>query len=525
MNRHTDWQTIRTLALLDARVRLRRTSTLVTLLAVAVLSWLTIGNPADGSTLIAIHGARVRYTSSALALGSASMATLLFAIAGFYLLRGRMAEDQRSGLGGVIGASLAGGRPFVLGRWCGSMLYLLALPGVFMATVLACHMLRGEGPIEPLVYLGTYSVVLLPMALFTASCATLCDSWPPLMGKRGDLLYFMLWIGQVSMLAGMSEGPATTTSPLDFMGMSAIVTALGTHFDIRGNMMLGMASFDAGLAPLTLPAWAWRTDIVAVRGLSALLACLPLWLALRLFHRFSPDRIKPARTRARRSPLALLNGWLRPLARLAQPLFTLAARLPGIAGQATADVALTLSTAPSSIALLLAAQVPALVLDVRQLPALVLACVACWGVLVSDLSTRDADAGCAAMGAAVPGGAARRYWRQLLATFMLGLMFTGVAALRLAGAEPLRALALVAGLFALAAFATMLGRTSGSARTFMALFLFGLYTGVQVDTVALADVVGFHGTATVLSALAWAGMGMAAGWGGHLWNRRPSHPA
>jgi hypothetical protein len=40
----------------------------------------------------------VLYTSSALALGSASMASLLFGLAGFYLLRGRMAEDLRSGL-------------------------------------------------------------------------------------------------------------------------------------------------------------------------------------------------------------------------------------------------------------------------------------------------------------------------------------------------------------------------------------------------------------------------------------------
>jgi len=514
------WHTIRTLALLDVRARLRRTSTLVTLLAVVVLSWLMIGNPADGVTLLSIQEARVRYTSAALALGSASMATLLFAIAGFYLLRGRMAEDQRSGLGGVIGASAAGGRPFVLARWCGGMFYLLALIGVFMLTVLACHLVRGEGPIQPLVYLGTYLVVLLPMALFTASCATLCDSWTPLMGKGGDLLYFLGWMGQLSMMAAIKNGALTSAIPVDFMGMSAIIAALGAHFDIRDSMQLGTASFDAALAPLTLPVWMWSAQTIAIRAFTALLACLPLWLALVLFHRFSPDRLKPARTRARRSPLALLNGWLRPLARLAQPLFALAARLPGIAGQILADVTLTLSTAPSSIAVLLAAQVMALALDTRQLPPLILACVAFWGVLVSDLPTRDADAGCGAMAAALPGGAARRYWRQLAAVFVLGLMFTGVAALRLAGTAPLRALALLSGLFALAAFATMLGRTSGSARTFMALFLFGLSLAIQMPAVAMADVVGFHGSATPLSMLAWAGLGMAAAWGGHLWNRR-----
>jgi hypothetical protein len=177
---------IRTLALLEARVRLRRLSTLVTLLAVVALSWMMISDPADGQTLISVRGARVLYTSSAMALGSAALATLLLTLAGFYLLRGRVAEDLRSGTGSVIGASANGGALFVVARWCGGVLYLAALVGAFMATVLLCHVVRGDGPIEPLVYLQTYALVLGPMILFTASCATLFDAWAPLMGKKGD---------------------------------------------------------------------------------------------------------------------------------------------------------------------------------------------------------------------------------------------------------------------------------------------------------------------------------------------------
>jgi hypothetical protein len=145
--------------------------------------------------------------------------------------------------------------------------------------------------------------------------------------------------------------------------------------------------------------------------------------------------------------------------------------------------------------------------------------VACWGVLVSDLPTRDGDAGCALLGAAVPGGSTRRYWRQLAAIVVLGLMFTGVAMLRLAASSPLRAGALLAGVLALAGLASLLGRSSGTGRTFLVLFLLGLYIGVQVNNVALADVVGFHGTATTASVLAWLAVGIAAAWGGHLCNR------
>jgi hypothetical protein len=400
------------------------------------------------------------------------------------------------------------------------VLYLTALAGAFMATVLVCHLVRGDGPIEPLVYLQTYALVLGPMILFTASCATLFDAWAPLMGKVGDLLYFFVWVAQMGVLPAVTEGGTPAVIPFDFTGMSAVIMALAAHVDISNSLMLGIADFQRDKAPLTLSTWMWTASLAAARCLTAALALIPLLLALPLFHRFSPDRVKPGKARARRSPLAVVDGWLRPLARCVDPLFGLAARMPGIAGQALADVALTLAASPSAIALLLVVQLPAFLLGADALAPFTLACVAYWGVLVSDVSTRDGDAALAGMGAAVPGGAARRYWRQFLASLVLGLMFTGVAVLHLAVADPLRGCALLCGVFALAAFASLLGRTSGTARTFLALFLFALYVSVNVSRGAWADIVGFHGNATVGSSLAWAGLGVLAVLGGHLWNRR-----
>ena len=515
---HAALNAIVTLAWIETRTRLRRPATTVTLVAVAMLTWLVVVDPATGMTMIASHGARVRYTSAALAVGTASMATLLFMIAGFFLLRGRMAEDLRCGIGGVIGASVDGGMRFLVARFCGSVLYLAILIGAFMLAVLACHAVRGEGPIELAVYLQTYVLVLGPMALFTAACALLFDSWAPLMGKAGDVLFFVVWFAQIGLLASAAHGAPTALLP-DMMGMTALITSMAPYFDVH-HTMLGIADFDRSQAPLTLPATLWTASLVATRCASALLALLPLVLALRLFHRFSPDRVRPGRARARRSPLALVDSWLRPLARLTRPMFGLAARLPGGAGQTVGEIALTLTMAPTSIALLLAAQVLALALPASALGPLALACVACWGVCISDLSTRDGDHACSSMTGAVPGGAARRYWRQLAATCLLGWLCTGLVALRLAAVDPVRGAALLAGVFALAALASLLGRATGTARTFLALFLLGLYVTVNVDTVPLADVVAFHGAATIMSAATWVGAGMLAAWGGHCWNRR-----
>ena len=92
---------LKTLALTEVRLRMRRMSTIVALLAVIVMSWAGLEDPAGGHALIVVADARVLYTSSALALGSAAMASMLFSLVGFYLVRGRMVDDIRTGAGSV----------------------------------------------------------------------------------------------------------------------------------------------------------------------------------------------------------------------------------------------------------------------------------------------------------------------------------------------------------------------------------------------------------------------------------------
>ena len=228
----------------------------------------------------------------------------------------------------------------------------------------------------------------------------------------------------------------------------------------------------------------------------ALLASAPMLPAILFFHRYSPDRVKVGHARARRSPLAWLNSVLRPLARLIRPLFRLSALVPGRLGQVLAEYTLTLMSAPAAIAALLIAVPTAFLVAPDVLPWVMLASVAFWGILISGLSTRDFDANLEEMADAVTGGSTGRYIRQLLATGLLGLMFVGVAALRWAEHAPLRAAGLIFGVLSMSAVATLVGRTSRTARTFLALFLFGLYVITNVRDVALLDWFGSNGVAS-----------------------------
>lgn len=513
---------LKALALNEVRLRMRRVSTIVALLAVVAISWAMIEDPAGGHALIVIDEARVLYTSSALALGSSALASILFGLGGFYLVRGRTAEDIRTGAGSVIGATPVGNLLFLAGRWLGGMAYLGVLALALMGTILVCHALRGDGPIQPLVYLMTYCLILLPVIVFAASCAILFDSWAPLMGKRGDLLFFLLWAGQMTLvgIVQSSGAPGSGLAVFDFTGLLASMATLADYFDPAHTSLGGGIPFDAAKAPLLLPAVPYSMKMVWMRCAAGLIAALPLAAAVLLFHRFSPDKVKASRSRPRRSPLALVDGWLRPLSRLAQPLFALAARLPRWGGQVLADVALTLAGSPSAIAALIVALGASVLVDARLLGPVLMACVACWGILVSDMSTRDFQAGAEDMSGVVRGGSAGRYLRQYAAAVALGAMFMGVIALRFAMHDPLRGAAVVTGIVALGAIAHLLGRCSRTPRTFLALFLFALYVAVNAAKVPMIDAVGFNGVANLKSVLTYLAIGMAALAGGYAWNRR-----
>jgi hypothetical protein len=382
-------------------------------------------------------------------------------------------------------------------------------------------LLRGDGPIQLLVYLQTYCLLLLPLVFFSVSCAILFDSVTVLMGKAGDVIYFFLWIAQISLMAIMDESNGTISSPfllLDFVGLATGMINLKMIL-LTDNLSLGMSSFDAALPTTTLPNALWSAQIFWLRCATAMIAMLPMLPAIFLFHRYSPDRVKLSTARKRRSPLDFVNAWSRPLSRLVQPVFRLAAHLPGFYGRALADIALSFVTSPFAILALGLILMASLFSNAENLPGILTVAVVFWGVMISDISTRDFQANTAELSGAVPGGITQRYLRQFTAAGMLGFMFMGVIAFRWSQTDPVRAAAVVTGMLSLSALATLFGRCSGTSRTFLALFLFGIYVALNARKEAVIDIVGFNGAANLGSMqtqLIIAAISLTAG---YLYNR------
>ncbi len=511
---------LRVIALNEVRLRLRRLSTLAALLAVVALCWLAIADPADGVTMMVIDKKRVLYTSQALAFGSAHIAAMLLGLGGFYLLRGRVADDLQSGMGAVIGATGAGNALLACGRWLGGVAYLLLFVLAYLGSTLALHALRGEGPIQLAVYLKTYVLILLPLVSYSAACAVLFDNIGALVGKRGDVLFFFLWCLQFGSLVGVSV-KADFMWPLffDFSGLSVAVATLREHFATT-YFTLGRNGFDPAMAPMTIPDSLWTLRAWSIRAATLLLSLLPLAPAALFFHRYSPDRVRARSARDSRL-LALADRLLRPVGWLVRPLPALAMRVPGFAGEVLAEVALVLSMSPVAALALFATAAGAAFAQSQLLPGVMTLGVAAWGVVVCGIAPRDWQNGADAMTGVLPGGAVRRYLRHWAAGLVLALPL-GVVALRWSAESPVRGAAAVGGALAVASAASLLGALTRGTRLFLALFLFTWYIAINSPRMPMLDMVGFNGAATGASAAAWALAGVllwAAGFAHGRWRR------
>ncbi|MBO9685499.1 MAG: hypothetical protein J7598_02700 [Mitsuaria chitosanitabida] len=498
------------LVLNEWRLRSRRLSSLVILLAVVALSWLMVLDPKSGAAMMVSHRQRYAYDSQALSFATTLIASLLFGLMGFYLARGRSQEDMRCGTAAALAATPVGNAQLLGARWLGAFGFLLSLGTVVMLTIWVLQLVHGEGPLQPLPYLQMLVLGLAPGLMLCASLAVLADAWAPLMGKRGDALYWIFWIAQfafVPAVLGQKVIEMSAWQVFDINGMSPLLVGVSRLLDVS-RISVGGAPFDATLPVLRMPAGLWSAELVALRVGAMMLALLPLFPAVLLFHRYAPDHVKPRHASGHSRIVQALQWSLQPLMRplmlALRLLMRVSAGLPGLPGRWLADLSLMLLSQPLLTLAMLSCSVATVLVPAQQLPAVLAGLLAAWGIAVADVSSRDRQYGTLALVSAAPGGARERGWRQALVAFGLGLLLATPALLRWSASAPLSALACLAGLLFLSSAATLLGQLTQGSRTFLALFLFGLYLSLQKTGLAVLDMLGLSGVATFGSVASYA---------------------
>lgn len=486
---------ILTIAVTDLRLRLRRPATLWLILVLSGLAYLLIPDPATGRALMVVDGARALYTSQVVALATAGLASFLLTFAGFYLTSNAIRRDLLARTGGIIAATPVTSGSYLAGKWLGGSAYLALITGVYILNVMAMHLLRGEGPLEPFTYLLTYALALGPAIAVISALALMFECVPPLAGRLGDVLYFFVWSILLAMGA-MGEAGGTTRF-LDVMGIGFIMGQVHAVSNSQ-HLAIGMTPFQGGVAPWVLPPIPLTLATLLPRVTAAMLA-LPLLLVARVFfHRFDPTRVRSGRTGGGDGLIRRLSILLKPVTRIVSATGArLVPAMPGALRPIVAETVMTLCQSPLVLLGWLAVVIATVVVpEATVLHTLPLIITVMLAIALADLSTRDRAAGVQLMLYSMPRVKPDYAFIKLGAAALLALLYCLPPAARIAFSAPGSALSLVIAAGFMAAFATALGFLTRTPKAFMGVFMLFLYLVLNGAQLPSLDFAGWNGVAT-----------------------------
>lgn len=269
------------LAVADFRERTRRPAYLVTLAAAVALGYLALPGADSHWVILDAGGYRGVYNSAYVGTAAALAGAVWLMLGGFYVVRGAIARDQRTGVGQLLAASPLTRAGYLAGKFASNLLVLASMAGALAVTAVVLQLARGESrTVDPVALLEPFLLLTLPVLALTAAAAVGFETVRALRSGVGNVAWFFLWM----FVAIGGEGvPLGGLAPV----VESIRQALAEHhLPAAAEFSLGFTEVDRplntviwhGLEPtggFVLGRLAW---ILAAAGLAVLPA---LWFGDR----------------------------------------------------------------------------------------------------------------------------------------------------------------------------------------------------------------------------------------------------
>lgn len=493
----------------DVRIRFRRLSTLIVFVLLSSCAYLWVPDPRTGRALIEIAGKRALYNSGAIGMGTAAMATIFVGLIGYYVISNALRRDVSSRCGFVLASTGMRSSEYLAGKFLGNVVFLATFIGGFMLTAMGMLVLRGEAPLEPLIFAKQYFFLITPSIFFVSSVAILFESVPHLSGRFGDVAYFFAWCSSLGVVAMVEQKHHTVGWPAYFD-----VSGLGYLFDVMkittrtDSVSIGSTTFNAANGIYVFNGLTMPVEWVLPR-IGAALLCIPiLGLALVFFHRFDPARVRIS-DKARRNWIGKLNALAKPLARRVtmMPL----GRGNSLFRSALADAMLTLTAFPVAVLAVIGFAIAALAAGGAHAGRGVLpVAFAAAAIAVAGVASREAESGTTALVGSAPLLQPRFIAWKLLSSLIVALTFLAVPIGVVALARPAALVPMLIGVVFVCGAATALGAISANAKTFLVLFLMFWYVVMNDSGLNPSlDFAGFYGKATPIVAAAYLAAAIA----------------
>lgn len=450
----------------DFLIRFRRASTVIVFLLLSGFAYVWIPDPATGRALMQVNGARVVYNSAAIGMATSMLASMFIGLFGFYVISNAVRRDVDSRCGYVIASTTMRTSEYIIGKFLGNVVFLTTFVAGFMAASMAMLLVRGESPLEPLIFMKQYAIMTPSTIVFISVVAIVFESIPFLSGRFGDVAYFFLYAASLGFIVNlMMHGGGGVARYFDFSGFGYLMEQTQRNLHTQ-SLAIGSSPFNAAKPPLVIGGFnlgggAWATRLVST------IAPVPLLLiGLLFFHRFDPARLRAAGAKGKR-------GWMRNFNALARPFARLVTAIP-VRGAALKDAMMTFASTPFTIFALVGISIASLAAP-DSLP-ITFAIVA---IFIADVASRDRRAGTTGLIYAAPHLRERFVTWKLLSSAIVALLLLIAPVLQIAFAHPVRLPALLIGIAFVAAAATALGIISGNPKTFIVGFLTFWYVVVN----------------------------------------------
>lgn len=505
----------------DFLIRLRRPSTAVVFVLLSILPYLWIPAPSTGRALIVVQNQRALYNSAAIGMATALLATIFIGLTGFYVISNALRRDVLTRCGYVIASTTMRGSEYIVGKFAGNVVFLTVFTMGFMATAMAMVLVRGEGPLEPLVFAGQYLLLVPPSIVFVSAIAILFECTPVLRSKFGDVLYFFLWTALLSSVAIMMEkGVAPRwAGSFDLSGLGLLMAQMKTYYHTT-SLSIGASDFNAAKGVFNYPGLRMDRYWVLPRIAATLWPMSLLVVARLFFHRFDPARVRAVpNEKSRRSWLGRLNLISKPIARLfvrAGNALVSRSGNASFARSAMTDALATIAAFPLASVAIVGFAIAALAQpDAKSLlTGLMPIAFAGCAIAIADIASREKRAATSALVFAAPGLRARFVWWKFASALLVALAFLAVPVARAIAFRPPSALPLLIGILFTTAAATTLGIVSSNPKTFIVGFLTYWYIALNDHGMnPTLDFAGWFGTATpaVLASYALASLTLLIG--------------
>jgi len=483
----------------DFLIRFRRLSTLVIFLLLSFFAYVWIPDPASGKTLMQIGKGRVLYNSAAIGMATAVLATIFIGLVGFYVTSNAVQRDLNSRCGFVIASTTMKTREYILGKFAGNVVFLATFVCGFMLVSMAMVLVRGEAPLQPLIFAKQYAILVPSAIMFVAALSIVFESIPFLSGRFGDVVYFFFWIASLGIVASSAENGhgGGVLRYFDFSAFGYLFDETVRTYHTK-SMAIGQTTFDKTVPLRVIDGLHLSGDEWLTRITSTLSPIAILGLALLFFHRFDPARVRAHTAR---------NGkWMQRLNAVAKPFaFPLTMMTRG-GGAVLADARTSIASVPLAAIAFIGITIATLagghdVLLIGIAPA---------AIFIADIASRERRAGTTGLVYAAPHLRERFVFWKLGSSIVVAALILAAPVVHTAITRPGSLVALLVGIAFLCAAATSLGIISSNPKTFVVLFLTYWYIVVNdKGQTAYFDFAGFYKTTPAWVTLLYAGLSVA----------------